>query len=413
MATAVELSDADWFGREPVGALDGGRLPSLAALAAREQERSVVRCVLVTHVHRQALGYVLTLNEVYPVESIVAIPYSADPAAVSDLRDHGFEVVVPGDVADTFAAAAEVCEKGLARSSQPLVVQEVGGYLAEATARLGGYDHFRGIVEDTNNGHWRYQRFGPHGCPVLSMAQSPLKDIEDTIIGDAVLFSVERILREELNAITQGIRASVLGVGKIGMSTAIALRGREAVVSVYDINPAKNILARVLGFFPRPLREVLSDAHLIIGCTGQTSIRAVDVPHIADGAILVSASSKDVELPVAELGRACEPTRVSDVTTRYRQPDGRVFYLLNNGRPVNFRDDSVLGTILDMIYSELFVCLREVANNRAPQGLSCSPPPLQDEVAKVWLRHHSRVFAADPDDKVWSYPDSLQLGLPR
>ncbi|MBK9089556.1 MAG: hypothetical protein IPL90_11090 [Holophagales bacterium] len=56
------------------------------------------------------------------------------------------------------------------------------------------------MVEDTNNGHWLYESTGPHPIPVLSMAQSPLKGVEDSIIGDAVLFSIERVLREDFAA---------------------------------------------------------------------------------------------------------------------------------------------------------------------------------------------------------------------
>jgi hypothetical protein len=64
-----------------------------------------------------------------------------------------------------------------------------------------------------------------------------------------------------------------------------------------------------------------------------------------------------------------------------------------------------------MIYCELFVCLREVAAKRAPIGLSKSPPQLQDEVSKTWLRAHSEDFSKAADDKVWDYPASLELGL--
>ena len=294
-----------------------------------------------------------------------------------------------------------------------MLVQEVGGYLAKASARLAAFQNFFGVVEDTNNGHWLYESTGPHPIPVLSMAQSPLKAVEDSIIGDAVLFSIERILREEFAAICQGLRCAVIGFGKIGRSTAVALKGREAVVSIYDINPAKDMSAKVEGFFPRPLHDLLPEAELVVGCSGQTSIRLVDMPFIKDGAILVSASSKAVEFALMDFERECTVEKFSDVVWRFTQKSGKRFYVLIQGTPVNFRDGSILGTILDMIYCELFVCMREVAAKKAPVGLSKSPPAIQDEVAKAWMRAHSDDFPSALDDKVWDYPESLKLGLPK
>jgi len=57
--------------------------------------------------------------------------------------------------------------------------------------------------------------------------------------------------------------------------------------------------------------------------------------------------------------------------------------------------------------------MREVAAGRAPIGLSKSPPPIQDEVAKIWLKFHSEDFPRAIDDKIWDYPESLKLGLPK
>jgi len=246
------------------------------------------------------------------------------------------------------------------------------------------------------------------------MARSPLKDIEDTIIGDAALLSLERILRDEFSAITQGSLAGVIGFGKIGNSTAFSLKGREAVVSTYDINPSKNILAQVLGFNSRPLHQLLAQSQLIVGCTGQTSIRLADLPHIRNGAILASASSKRVEFAVDDFSRACEVTRLSDLVKQFKRRDnGSMFYLLNDGRPINFRDHSVLGTVLDLIYSELFVCMREVAEGRVPPGLADTQSGIHNEVSMSWLKEHGDGFTSDSEDKVWGYPETLKLGESR
>ncbi|MEP4959852.1 NAD(P)-dependent oxidoreductase [Pseudophaeobacter sp.] len=417
----MRISNISWTAHQEIKSIhelpasgEGGNLPALTELVKTENKPGRVRSILVAHVLHTAIEYVELVNSIYPVMKVVAVPYSADPTAVKSLRDRGFEVVVPESVEDTFVQSRDAVLAALSDSSEPLIAQEVGGYLAKFTDELTAHDHFIGIVEDTNNGHWRYEQHEPHRCPVLSMAQSPLKDVEDTIIGDAVVYSIERVFRENYSSVLQGARCGVIGFGKIGTSSAIALKGREGVVSVYDINPSKNMRAKVEGFFPLPLQELLTQTDVVIGATGQTSVRLVDMPYIKDGAILVSASSKRVEFALDEFKKACASVDALDeVSTRYLRKDGTSFIVLNDGTPINFRDKSILGTILDMIYCELFVCMREVANGRAKASLHHSPPPLQDEVAKAWLRHHSPAFQKLPNDKVWDYPKSLELGRPK
>jgi len=172
--------------------------------------------------------------------------------------------------------------------------------------------------------------------------------------------------------------------------------------------------AKVEGFFPMPLYPLLSSCDVIVGCTGQTSIRLADMPYIKEGCVLVSGSSKNVEFDLLGFQSKCAVEEINEVITKYtRKSDNKSFYILYSGTPLNFRDKSILGTILDMIYSELFVCIREVANKRAPVDLNKSSETLQNEVSKSWLRMHSPSFSDSPEDKVWDYPDSLKLGLPK
>lgn len=397
--------------RPPNGITDSASLPALETLVQTVKNPGATSCVLITHVLNTAVHYVDLINSVFGVAAVVAIPYSSDARAIQILRDKGYSVIVPKNVHDTFVQCEATVLRALESNVQPLIVQEVGGYLAKASKKLATFPHFRGVVEDTNNGHWLYERTAPHPCPVLSMARSPLKDVEDTVIGDAVVFSIERVLRANFSGILQGGRSAVVGFGKIGTSTAIALKGRESVVSVYDINPCRNMRAKLEGFFPIPLNMLLSEADIVVGCTGQTSIRFSDIDHLRDGCVLASASSKDIEFDLKGFASMCEAKSIDNVVTRYRTKLGKTFYVLHNGTPINFRDGSIIGTLLDMIYSELFVCMRMVAEGMTPADLSDSPPTVQNEVAKAWIRAHASDFADAIQDKIWGFPETLKLGL--
>jgi adenosylhomocysteinase len=163
-------------------------LPALTKLLSTVPLENRPRSILITHVLDTAIAYVEAINTVFPIVRIIAIPYSASPSAVQMLKEKGFTVVVPTSIPDTFVEAERQVTEALKESREPLLVQEVGGYLAHASVRLSSFQHFLGVIEDTNNGHWLYESTGPHPMPVLSMAQSPLKAVEDSIIGDAVLF---------------------------------------------------------------------------------------------------------------------------------------------------------------------------------------------------------------------------------
>lgn len=367
--------------------------------------------ILILHVLPTAESFIELVHSIFPVVLIIAIPYSADIPTIHRLREKGINVFLPSSVTEAFLLAGPKVEEILKKRSTPIVIQEVGGYLAGYTNRLAKYSHLIGIVEDTNNGHWRYQHAGHHQIPILSMALSPIKDIEDTVIGDSAVYSTERIFREEFHAILQGLKTGVIGYGKIGMATAISLRGRETTVSVYDIDPAKCIKARFEGYRIAPLAKILGDCDLVIGCTGKTSVSEEEIVHIRDHAILVSASAKNEEFDLVAFEKHCICEQISPLVWRYKQKDGRCFYLLHGGTPINFRDNSILGNILDMVYSELFLCMAMLVRRKNPQGLQNSPTPIHTEVAQTWLEVYERTFQEYPEDKMWQFPSSLSKGL--
>lgn len=367
--------------------------------------------ILITHVMSTSESYIDLVNEIFPVKLVIAIPYSADKQTLNRLEAKGIKTFLPESVTDAFVLAGSKVEEILKSGNVPTVVQEVGGYLAGCTDQLSNYSNFIGIVEDTNNGHWRYQQAGEHQTPVLSMALSPIKDIEDTVIGDSVIYSTERIFREEFHAVIQGLQTGVIGYGKIGTSTAVALKGREAKVTVYDIDPAKCIRARFEGYQISPLNKLLAESDLIVGCTGKTSIRDEEIPYIRNNAILVSASAKNEEFDLIAFENHCICEKLSPIVWKYTQKDNKCFYLLNGGTPVNFRDKSILGNILDMIYSELFLCMAMLVNEGSEKGLQHSPGKIHTEVAQTWLQVYESSFTTNPDDKIWSFPKSLERAL--
>lgn len=173
--------------------------------------------------------------------------------------------------------------------------------------------------------------------PILSIAQSRLKRLEYLAIGPAIVFSFEKILREELKDSLQGKNALVLGYGNVGRAVAWALRSAQASVMVLDADPFRMIEARLEGFCVGPKGELMGVANVVFGTTGQQSLGREDLKLLRSGAYLVSGSSRQIEFDITALSTMGVKERIANSLTRFRVEDKEII-LVNDGFPVNFRD---------------------------------------------------------------------------
>jgi adenosylhomocysteinase len=279
-------------------------------------------------------------------------------------------------IADVIVKAAGVDDR--------VVVCEIGGYCAGALSTVfTSLGHrFAGVVEDTEAGHRRYESLERVEVPVVSAARSPLKEAEDRLIGASVAFSIERQIRSRGRTLV-GMKTLVLGYGKIGFGSATALRSRGAQVAVWDESAVQRVRA-VSDGYPVPERSAaLRDAELIVGATGVASVQRDDFQILRGGAILASASSKQVEfeLPPA---RRVDPHGVL-VVERGDLGDVRV---LAGGHPVNFVDGAVVGPALRLVQAELLAATAAVAAGGLSPGLAEVDSDTRRWLAELWLENH-------------------------
>ena len=361
-----------------------GHLKVLRHLTKEAKNEDGTRCVLLQHILPTTVEYIDLVNEVYPVDLVIAIEYSADQPTINLLGEKGYKVHVPENIDDMLNNSWKLVVELLESSRSPLMLQEVGGYHSRWTHELGRYQHFKGCVEDTNNGLWRYQAAAdekPLGVPVISMADSPLKQVEDALIGDACVYSLEKVMRTQMASILQGLRVGVVGWGRIGKSCARALAGRAAIVSIYDIDPIVNMLAYAEGFYPMPLEDMLNEVDVVVGCSGRRSIRVADLDNIKHGSVLCSASSKDIEFDLKEFADLCDIEDLTEETRRLEsrcairrytvRRTGKSFYVLKRGTPIDFLDMPLPGPSWTVLArSSSSAC---VSWQRRPTSLASSP----------------------------------------
>ncbi|GAA2987697.1 NAD(P)-dependent oxidoreductase [Streptosporangium longisporum] len=345
------------------------------------------RTVLIAHLLDTAVPYVRLLEQSTDLVEVVAVPYSAQPEALS-LLNH-FSPRVPHSIEEVGATAVAAAKSAAQRAGSPVLIQEVGGYCADAVHQLAGLPLFRGIVEDTKQGQWRYERASPLPLPVFTIADSPLKALEDVQVGRSVAYSVERLLRLRFYRLLSERRVLVLGYGGIGTALAQHLRRTGAHVAVYDPSEVRMSAAVVHGFRVASREELLSWAEVIVGVSGHRSLTTRDLPLLRDGVVLASGSSKQVEFDVEGLYRTASATAEVDEVLELQVAD-RTVYLLNQGKPVNFMEQSILGSVLDLVYTELYLCTRELARQPWAPGLHRLDPRMQNELAQRWREEYGQ-----------------------
>lgn len=343
------------------------------------------RLVLVAHVLDTAVPYVELLARHMQLVRLVPAPYSARNTALAQLAH--LPITVPESIGTVGRVAADAALQAAAKTGPPVVVQEVGGYCSGLVSELA--PRIRGIVEDTKQGQWRYEALNWLPLPVFTIADSPLKALEDVQVGRSIAMSIERLLRNHFYSLLAEQRVLILGYGGIGTALAEHVRRIGARVAVYDPNEVRMSAAVVHGYRVGSRTDLLSWADVIIGVSGHRSVTVEDMLLLRDGVILASGSSKQVEIDVHGLREHATSTmRTEDVETLAIA--GRSVHLLNDGKPVNFLEQSILGGILDLVYSELFLCTRELAHTLKAPGLHRLARPTQQDLARRWREHYGK-----------------------
>ncbi len=190
-----------------------------------------VASFLITHLLPERPGFVRAVAALSDLKAVLPKPKSVD-AAARDLveKTAPVETLTRELFADPDTAAGFLESRAAERD---VVLLDVGGYFAPTLTDLAGRFSGRilGVVEDIENGHRRYAALDKLPCPVVPVARSPLKDPEDFLVGQSVVFSAEALMRGR-GDIFHGRPALVLGFGKLVRGLIVATSGRFSADAV-------------------------------------------------------------------------------------------------------------------------------------------------------------------------------------
>jgi adenosylhomocysteinase len=268
------------------------------------------------------------------------------------------------------------------------VLLDIGGYFAEVVevaAVNEGHVMPLGIVEDTENGHQRYEIVRGLSLPVLSVARSPLKNNEDFLIGQSVLFSADAILRD-MGELIQYMRVGILGFGKIGRSILQHLLQRNVSPMVYDINSVRRLEAYTGGAaIPEPA-EILREANVLFCATGSRSLNIFRFRDLRPGCFVFSVTSSDDEMDLSYLESEYKTEKITPHVTKYYNFYNH-FFLVNRGNAVNFIHKAVVGDFIHLVKAEMLCCLGLLSAGKLEPGLQEATSAIRATVASEWINN--------------------------
>ncbi len=345
-----------------------------------------IQILSVFHLLETSIAFFQVLDKISELKSLIAIPYSVEKGTLEKYKEifKGTNISYPGTIEEIPGVLIREYRK--LSMDRPIIIIDVGGYASGIIDELIKINpNIIGIIEDTNHGHWQYEKIRSNlKIPVCSIAQSSIKSLENRLVGKAIVFSLEDILREYFYKTFCGLNIGLLGYGQIGRSVVRSLKNKDSITYVWDINPIKRFEARLDGHIvPKNKWGVIKNVDIIIGVSGSHSFTFKDIAHLKENTIIASGSSKDAEFHYDDLIKNSKIIKENNIITEL-SVNGKNFIMLNQGRPLNFLNNSVLSSVLELIFIELYLCIFSILRKENINGLYQIDNKYHRIILKLW-----------------------------
>jgi adenosylhomocysteinase len=368
-----------------------GVLASIRSRFEEEQPFAGLRIGMALHVEAKTANLALALAAGgAEVRLSGCNPESTDDRIVLALNGHyGLETrAKKGQNSQEYYASLEWVLDG----KPDFVIDDGGdlGFLAH-TKRKDVLKGLKGGAEETTTGVIRFKAMAQEGklnFPVLNVNDAQMKHLFDNRYGTGQ--STFDGIFHGTNLLVAGKEVVVAGYGWCGRGIATRAKGLGATVTVTEVNPIKAIEARLDGFNVAPMVEACKTADFIITATGCLDvIDGRHVPHLKDNVVLANAGHFNNEISIKALKKGAKSDAIVRAGVRaYTQKDGRVLYLLSDGRLVNLASGQGHPIeIMDMSFSIQALGMQHLVKNYKAlgKGVHEIPADIDQEVARLKL----------------------------
>jgi adenosylhomocysteinase len=248
-----------------------------------------------------------------------------------------------------------------------------------------------GGTEETTTGVIRLNAMAADGklnYPIVAVNEAETKHFFDNRYGTGQS-TLDGITRAT-NILWAGRRVVVGGYGWCGRGVASRARGLGAHVIVLEVNPIRALEALMDGFEVMPAEEAAKVGEVFITVTG--GMHTISREHIAvmkDGAILSNSGHFNVEIDIPALEEmAISHREVREFVDEYTMPDGRLIYLLAEGRLINLSAaEGHPAAVMDMSFANQALGAEYLVKNQGilKPGVYVVPPEIDQEVGRLKL----------------------------
>lgn len=394
--------DWDIFAEDPHFTIVVDRIEDLLAPNPRDFFRSIadgqgekISVIAVSHLIPSSENYILSLKENFNLIGIIPKPNSINNRTKRLLEENGVPILgqftrenitsQPKDLSDYLDTYDNIC------------MVDIGGYFSDSIKfikkSLG--KKLLGVVEDTENGHQRYEKNIQDNVRIISVARSPLKNFEDQLVGNGVAHAAETILRE-LNILITYKSCGIIGYGKIGRGIFQYLQQRGIQPYVCEIDSMRAIQASCDGAKLVTMKQLLQGSDIVFCATGSRAIDILKLRDLKKGAFLASVTSSDDEFDMRFIDSEYTKERMTKDITCYSKR-GHYFHLMNDGNAINFLYSAAVDKYIYLVQGELVSSIVSIYNKRNTKLRECklliNSSDEQDKVASAWIDYVHRLSA--------------------
>ena len=248
-----------------------------------------------------------------------------------------------------------------------------------------------GGMEKTTTGIIRLRAMSADGrleYPIIAVNDSDTKRLFDNRYGTGQSV-IDGILRAT-NILLAGRTVVVIGYGWCGRGISSRARGMGAHTIVTDVDPVKALEAVMDGHRVMPLLEAVKQADIVVSATGNKHV--IDEAHIMqlkDGACVANSGHFNVEINIGALEANSNSKRtVRENVEEYSMNDGRVLFLLGEGRLINLAAaEGTPASMMDMSFANQALGSEYIHKNssKLDVGIHNLPSEVDRTIARIKL----------------------------
>ena len=381
----VGVNKIEWAGREmPVVNMIRERF-------GKEKPLNGVRLSACLHVTSETANLAIALRDSgAEVVLCASNPLSTqDDVAAALVQEYGIPTyAIKGENEATYYEHLEA-----ALAVEPQMTMDDGADLLTLlhTKHPNMIDNIIGGTEETTTGVIRLTAMAAEGelkYPVIAVNDAETKHFFDNRYGTGQS-TLDGITRAT-NILWAGRRVVVSGYGWCGRGVASRAQGMGAHVTVCETNPVRALEAVMDGFNVMPMLEAAKTGEVFITVTG--GLHAVGKEHIevmVSGAILSNSGHFNDEIDIASLKEMSIANReLRPFVEEYTLKDGRLIYLLADGRLVNLSAaEGHPSAVMDMSFANQALSAEYLYNNQGVlgPGVHVVPPVMDAEIGRLKL----------------------------